>query len=213
MSSNHQIGNPQELAAAYAAGAMTAEEAVTFEAHLASGCDDCATAVRSYDDAVVHLYESVVPVAPGADLRERILGAAAPQAKSRKIVEDSRAGKQGQIWREWTPDVDDILIRNCAMNGWEDTGIPGIEVRRLSADRERNQMTALFRMAPGTAYPRHVHDGPEECYVLQGDLSVGDQVMHAGDYQKMAPGTQHGVQSTENGCVLLIVSSLSDEMN
>ena len=74
-------------------------------------------------------------------------------------------------------------------------------------------MTAMFRMAAGTSYPEHIHDGPEECYVLEGDLHVGDRmVMHAGDYQRATPGSEHDEQWTEGGCLLLVTSSLSDEL-
>ena len=66
-------------------------------------------------------------------------------------------------------------------------------------------------MAPGTSYPGHRHAGVEECYVLEGDLRVGDLVMRAGDYQRAAIGSVHGVQSTEGGCLLLVLMSDRDE--
>lgn len=65
---------------------------------------------------------------------------------------------------------------------------------------------------PGTAYPCHVHDGPEECYVHRGELCVAGETLRAGDYQRAAPGSLYVVQSTENGCLLLIVSSMTDEL-
>jgi anti-sigma factor ChrR (cupin superfamily) len=55
-----------------------------------------------------------------------------------------------------------------------------------------------------------VHGGPEECYVLEGDLRVDDKTMGQGDYQFAPEGCEHSVQSTEGGCLLLISSSLSD---
>jgi anti-sigma factor ChrR (cupin superfamily) len=79
-------------------------------------------------------------------------------------------------------------------------------------DSARDRMTCLVRMAAGTAYPRHIHAGPEECLVLEGELRVGDEMLRAGDYQRAAPGSHHPVQSTDRGCLLLIVSSLSDEL-
>jgi quercetin dioxygenase-like cupin family protein len=69
----------------------------------------------------------------------------------------------------------------------------------------------LVRMAPGTSFPAHVHNGPEECFVLQGDLTIGPATMATGDYQYAPPGSSHPVQSTRGGCVLLLTSSLSDE--
>ena len=71
----------------------------------------------------------------------------------------------------------------------------------------------MFRMAPGTSYPSHVHDGAEECYVLEGDLHVGDVVLGPGDFQRATPGSHHVEQRTDGGCLLLVNSSLSDEMD
>jgi anti-sigma factor ChrR (cupin superfamily) len=67
-------------------------------------------------------------------------------------------------------------------------------------------------MDRGTSYPPHRHADVEECYVLQGDLRVAGRVLRAGDYQRADRDSVHGVQSTENGCLLLIVSSTDDEL-
>ena len=95
---------------------------------------------------------------------------------------------------------------------WRDLPIPGISARRLYLDGERRYVTTLLRMAPGASYPRHRHTEPEECYVLEGDLSVGATTYHAGDYQRAETGSIHEVQSSENGCLLLIMASLNDEI-
>jgi anti-sigma factor ChrR (cupin superfamily) len=71
----------------------------------------------------------------------------------------------------------------------------------------------LVRMAPGSSYPPHLHASSEECFVVEGDLHVGDDlVMNAGDYQRAHGGSVHPVQYTEGGCVLFIMSSLHDEL-
>jgi anti-sigma factor ChrR (cupin superfamily) len=68
-------------------------------------------------------------------------------------------------------------------------------------------------MAPGTSYPAHRHGGAEECFVLEGDLRVGaDLHMRAGDFQRAEEGSVHPDQTTDHGCVLLIVSSTADEI-
>jgi len=99
----------------------------------------------------------------------------------------------------------------------------GDRVRAVLVDLDRAVLGAppgpaqrdamLVRMAPGTSYPRHVHAGPEECFVLEGDLAVGDGLrLVAGDYQRMESGSRHPDQSTEGGCLLLLISSLNDEL-
>jgi anti-sigma factor ChrR (cupin superfamily) len=67
-------------------------------------------------------------------------------------------------------------------------------------------------MDPGASWLPHRHGGPEQCFVLEGDLHDGDLLVTAGDFQCAAQGSVHGAQSTTSGCLLLIVSSLRDEL-
>lgn len=195
-----------EAAALYAAGAMSREEEAAFEAKVRSGDHDATEGLRALD-AVTHALTTLVPeVEPSPELRDAVLrGTAAGND------DDSP-----QVWRDWDSsrfDPGTLFTLAASAGQWEQTGIDGIEVRRLFVDRETNRMTAMFRMAPGTEYVPHVHDGPEECYVLEGDLHVGeDLVMRAGDYQRAPAGSHHPVQRTEGGCLLLISSSLHDEV-
>jgi len=119
-----------------------------------------------------------------------------------------------QPWQRWEPVEDDsLLVRQAAASGeWQPTSIDGIEVRRLAVDRSGASLTMLIRMAAGTCYPAHEHAGPEECYVLEGDLVVGDLTMQAGDYQRMEAGTEHPDQRTEGGCLLMLRSSSDDRL-
>ena len=130
-----------------------------------------------------------------------------------------------QVWKRWGDRSDshgeargasidpNFTLVAQTEGAFEQTGIAGIEVRRLFVDSAADRATMLVRMAPGSSYPAHRHGGPEECFVLQGDLQVGrDTRMRAGDYQRADEGSEHPVQSTEQGCLLLIVSSLHDEL-
>jgi anti-sigma factor ChrR (cupin superfamily) len=206
-SAQHPLGDPAELAALYAAGAMTAQEADAFEAHLAGGCAPCLAEVRALDATVLHLAEGAGTSTPPAHVREALLERVAARPEPPRP-------DAAQVWRRWTdePEAAGLFTRRAGEGPWEETGVAGVRVRRLFVDRSRNEMTMLVRMEAGSAYPRHVHDGPEQCLVLEGDLHVGDLVLQPGDYQRAAPGSLHGVQSTEGGCLLLIMSSLSDEM-
>lgn len=223
MTLNHDNGDPREWAALYASGALDPAQVGAFEAHLRAGCPECLAGLSELRPVVEALAEvEVEPVQPrpevkasllariDADLRER--GAA---AGGRPAAGDASRDPNPQVWRDWTADAidQDVVLRDALHSGWEETGITGIRVRRLCVDPTRNQMTALVRMAPGTAYPAHKHNGPEECLVLEGDLRAGDDHFHAGDYQRMGVGSRHVVQSTESGCLLLIISSLSDDMD
>ncbi len=194
----------EERAALSACGALTPPERTALESDLARD-GELRREVARLDRVARALVATVDPVTPDPRVRDAVLRSA-PGSEA----------KGAQVWSDWKDDEIDsgILFTLPGSEGsWEPTGIDGIEVRRLFVDRVHNRMTAMFRMAAGTAYAPHVHDGPEECYVLEGDLHVGeDIVMHAGDYQRAPAGSTHGVQRTEHGCVLLISGSLHDEL-
>lgn len=235
MSHEHSIGDPQELATLYVAGALTADEAAAFERHLHDGCPRCRVELHQLDAVVDDLCTSTALVTVDAALKQKVMARIEgrvdhtsasrsgdePAARHQAHVahgaaetHSTHAQPNPQVWKRWQGDEasTDWFIRRRDEGAWEETGIAGIQVRRLFVDPQRNQMTALVRMAAGTAYPRHIHDGPEECLVLDGDLWAGDVEFHKGDYQRMTPGSRHDVQSTKEGCLLLIVSSLSDEI-
>jgi len=226
MSHKQPITDAAELAALYLSGAMTGEERESFEAALTAGRAEFVAEVQRLQEAVLALGDEVEPVEPSPAVRQKLLRQiderdalhAQPTDQPRPKRSDEQSANQvrQQIWRGWGSDdaaSDALFTLRAADGAWEDTGVAGVQVRRLFVDRASNRMTAMFRMAPGAAYPVHVHDGPEECYVLQGDLHVGRElVMRAGDYQRATPGSEHGTQWTENGCLLLVTSSLSDEM-
>lgn len=202
MRTDHPFGNPQDLAACYAAGAMSAAEAAEFEAHLAGGCTPCGSELHVLLPAAAELLAAAPPRPPAPAVREAILRRAA-------------ASVQTQPWKAWSSSVaaGRVVVVPAAADGpWEETGTPGVRVRPLFVDRAANRMTALFRMAPGTRYPRHLHRGVEECWVLEGDLAAEDFAMRAGDYQRAYAGSEHGDQWTVGGCLLLISSSLGDEL-
>ena len=81
---------------------------------------------------------------------------------------------------------------------------------RYSSTRVRKYRTTLFRMEAGASFPSHKHGDAEELFVLEGDLTVNDVKMVAGDYCRAA--SLHGVATTEHGCVVLVVSSELDEL-
>ena len=92
------------------------------------------------------------------------------------------------------------------------TAFPGVSARRLFFDAAHQRVTMLVRMAAGATSPPHRHSGPEDCYVLEGDLDTGRRIMRSGDYEHSLPESVHATQSTRGGCLLFIVSSLGDEI-
>lgn len=207
--SQHEAADLDEMHALYASGALSPEEAAAFEQRLFESGQN----PSNYDGVVNALASGIEPIEPDASVKASLMNKIKSEPQG-PVMEHAEA-HPNRAWDQWESSPSDpsaLFTLHRDDSGWEDTGIEGIEVRRLFVDRPNNRMTALFRMAPGTSYVPHIHDGYEECYVLEGDLRVGDDiVLHAGDYQRANAGSLHGVQRTEGGCVLLISSSLSDE--
>ena len=115
-------------------------------------------------------------------------------------------------------DKEHIEFQALDMNGgWHvPPGYPeGIEQKILagSLDEERKQgsRTRLLRFAPGTfTTAPFIHDHWEEVYLIDGDLTVGNDANGDGGesfapntYACRPPGVYHGPFKSERGCVLL----------
>lgn len=202
----------RETAALYSLGALPPGEAAAFEAHVSEGCEVCRAEASAFEAVARELAHDAPAIAPARDLKALLLERLAALRETGSREEAS--AHHPQVWKDWqagglNPDWFTLRFNE---GKWETTGYQGVSVRRLFVDRARGSVTMLVRMDPGARYPSHRHGGPEECYVLEGDLHVGEIVMRAGDYQRVEAESIHGVQWTETGCTLFIVSSLDDEM-
>ncbi len=202
-------------AALFVLDSKTPEESRSYRLHLGQ-CDVCRAEVESLSRTARDLALVGPERTPPPDLWNRVL---ARVRKSDPRVQPDHAAKpheSTQIWKTWAPDsrgdTPDFTFLASGEGAFEPTAVAGIEARKLFVDRENDRVTMIVRMSPGSAYPRHVHADVEECFVLSGDLLVGTHRLKAGDYQRAETGSTHAVQSTENGCVLLLVSSLHDEL-
>jgi anti-sigma factor ChrR (cupin superfamily) len=235
---NHPFG-PEELrevGSLYSLGILPPEQMRLLEEHLRQGCPSCMEEIDSFLSVADELAHLAPQIDPSPGLRAKLLDLAGRDLASREaaaaavaaapaapmaIAQDSAANapaasdEQGiQVWKNWdsaAPAPPLFLLRSNDSD-WEATKVPGVAVRRLFFDAERQSVTMLVRMEAGARYPSHRHGGVEECYVLEGDLHVGDTIMKKGDYQRVETDQVHGVQSTEKGCTLLILSSLHDEI-
>ena len=89
---------------------------------------------------------------------------------------------------------------------------PGVLAKLLSYDSVSRRTTTLLRFAPGTSYAPHRHTAVEELYVLEGGCSIAGHEMAVGDYHRAEAGTEHHDTSTDDGCLLLVISSPQNEM-
>jgi anti-sigma factor ChrR (cupin superfamily) len=193
----------REQAALYALGALEAAQARAFEGHLRAGCAVCQHELDAFERTVSLLALSLPERRPRACVREALL---------ERVASGPQAPAGPQVWKTWQAHPSAILhVVRAHQGDWQRVS-EGVSAKQLYTDPDRDSVTMLVRMAPGTTYPAHRHAGPEQCLVIEGDLQVGDLVLHAGDYQCAGAGSIHDVTRTERGCLLLIVSSRHDQL-
>src|SRR5207248_6020003 len=94
---------------------------------------------------------------------------------------------------------------------WEEPA-HGIHVKILAADLEKDSVSMLVRLDPGTEYPAHTHAGIEELHLLHGILKVDDRTLYPGDFIHAEAGSvDHRVWS-ETGCTCFLVTSTKDTL-
>jgi|SRR5690349_370035 len=202
----------QESLALHALGSLPATEVPGLIEHLASGCPVCAAERAQLEESlaimdVCEAQDAASAPTPSATLRARLMHAveSAPQRSFHRSWQSLKT-VPGQSFGKGLTTV------RGGEDGFERTELDGIEVKPLHVDAANRRVTMLVRMAPGTSYPAHRHATSEECFVVSGEIQVGERMLHAGDYQVAAAGSLHGVQATDKGCVLFIVSSQDDEL-
>ena len=135
-------------------------------------------------DAIVA--SAIDPVDPPASLRARILAAASATPQNTRTV---RAG-EGRWFKAF----------------------PGVTVKPLSIDIERDTATILMMFEPGARVPSHDHAGAEDSFVISGSCRIGESYLLKGDFHHADAGTTHGEIVSDEGCVLLLVVDREDYM-
>jgi len=168
----------KELAAAYALGALDPGEAHEFEQHLETGCIVCREEISEFDSTIVALGLIAEPVEPPERIRREL-----EDCIRRDCFRSIRKG-EGQ-WQQM---------------------MPGVMIKQLHSDPSTGVTTSLVRMAPGTALPRHSHEGTEQVLVLEGDCRINAEELGPGDFHYAEPGSIHDTTYTRNGTLLLLIA-------
>lgn len=185
MNSEHE--QLQQLCEAYALGALAGDELRQMENHLKSGCEECEAKLAEMSRVTSAIMSAVEPVEPRPALKAKILEGLHDHAASAPSDESSF-----------------FFLR--ALEGQWQTIAPGITAKILFSDPRLNRTTMLMRMAAGSQLVSHRHGSAEEIFVLEGDCLSQGQSLHAGDYHRAEGGSTHGVTSTENGCMMLVIA-------
>jgi quercetin dioxygenase-like cupin family protein len=80
--------------------------------------------------------------------------------------------------------------------------MPKVRIKVLM--REGDTMSYLLRLEPGAMLPPHDHPQTEECVVLEGEVRIGSQVVHPGDYHVARAGHDHGLLRSDSGALLFL---------
>lgn len=176
-----------ELLPVYVLHALPADEIRLMEEHL-KGCVECQRELQSLAPVVDSFIAWPTDILrPSGSMWTQL------QQRIGEGTEESMPSTTGR-WQE---------------PQWEDVA-PGISCKLLAADTERDRVTMLVRLAPGTAYPPHRHAGVEELFLLDGELWIEDRKLYPGDYNRGEPGTADQRVWSETGCTCILITSPSD---
>lgn len=226
---------PQEIeeqAAAYALGILPPEDRAVFEKRVALSKNGLGTATKRFQTVVELIGFGVQTIEPPVALRERVLAHIGSEAQQEAHTFQSMADHLAfaapplappaalrnrllnQVRNESRPSpplTKSLTFVKASEGEWIEMA-PGVIAKVLYFDPVSRRATALVRMAPGSLYAPHRHAEPEELYVLEGGCFCGGQELGMGDYHRAEAGTEHHDTSSDEGCLLLIISSPQNEM-
>src|SRR5258708_2831663 len=177
-----------DLVFLYALGALPSHEIAVAEAQI-SACAECQEEMKTLGPVIESFVSSPTDV-----LRH---SASLWASLAQRIEEET--GKEPVLPPVQLP----------AKPEWEEVA-PGISCKKLATDTERNCVSMLVRLAPGTDYPPHRHAGVEELHLLHGELMIGDRKLYPGDYNRAEPDSIDHRVWTETGCTCVLLTSTKD---
>lgn len=89
-------------------------------------------------------------------------------------------------------------------------GIEGIRVRILAVNQPQGYRVMVVEVDPGASFPPHHHGtGPEDLFMLSGDLVTEGRTLRPGDHFHAEPGTDHQRLTSPSGCRAIVVEPLA----
>ena len=97
------------------------------------------------------------------------------------------------------------IVTNANALSWQELeGFTGVEIKSLGT--ANGQTLELFRFAPNTPFPEHVHAGPEFVFLMEGRARLSGQWLETGWSSIGEAGTvDSDFLSGEKGCIMLAV--------
>lgn len=154
-------------------------------------------------DELVALATALAAESPkdvGSAQADDALGVGRQRMKSRLMARVNARSPQG------TTTIKNNLS-DADRDNWEPF-LEGVTRKLLLADDGSGVETALYRLQPGHGFPEHTHTHTEECWVLEGEVLVGDYTVSAGDMHIAHSGFTHDQVIARTPSVLLIRSQV-----
>ncbi|MCK5909647.1 MAG: ChrR family anti-sigma-E factor [Caulobacter sp.] len=168
----------EERLLAYAAGTLSAPEAVVVATHLAlkPQTRPWADLGRAVGGA---LLEEAEPVSLDAGARDAALAR----------LDEPTPAEETVLPKSADPSLPEPL-RGLPLGPWRWAG-PGVHVRNVIGPRDGDCRVILLRIAPGQCAPRHTHGGVELTCVISGAYATEDGVFAEGDLEEADPKVTH----------------------
>jgi anti-sigma factor ChrR (cupin superfamily) len=81
---------------------------------------------------------------------------------------------------------------------------PGVAIKTLRIDSTAGMRTILVRMRPQSSLDGHLHTRDEECFVLEGEIFIGNHRLCRGDMHIARAGSVHARIRSPNGALLMV---------
>ena len=158
------IGEPQqEQAALYALGALPAAEVTALEAEMSRN-PELRALVRRLQGTVAMVAGAVPTVALPPGLKQKVMQRIDALGKPRPTPVRALAPPPGLRF-----------TTSAGQSDWKALPIPGAAIKLLTLEREAGYAVLMGKLEPGARYPAHINAGPEDFYILTGDLVVAGQ--------------------------------------
>ncbi|PWU19154.1 MAG: hypothetical protein C5B50_07255 [Verrucomicrobia bacterium] len=197
MISEHQ----QDLATRYALGELGPDELKQLAEQVRASAE-LRSFLVSLQKTLDLVASAVPPAAPPAALKEKIIGRIRASSTSSRSETKPLSGSV-PTGLSFLPGSD---------TGWKPLPVRGAYIKLLSLQEDRGYAVLLGKLDPGVRYPAHVNAGPEDFYILTGDLHVGDRTLRVGDFHHAEKGSQHEENYSVEGCTLLAVLTTDDPL-
>ena len=194
----------QEQAGLYAVGALPDAEREAFETALKTDVE-LQRSVHQLQRATDLLAMSSPPMPPPGALRDKVL----------KRIASLANGSEGSKppTKSLPPLIPGLhFIDAPGAKDWKPLPIPGTYIKLLSLEKERGYAVLMGKLDAGARYPAHRNSGPEDFYILTGDLHIGNRRLGAGDFHHADGGSQHEENYSVEGCTLLAVLTVDDPL-